>query len=490
MSIHLSISPEEKLGALYKKWSGAEATEILAMPQAGSDRRYFRLGGTAGTVVGAYNKNAAENHSFTEMTRQFFDLGVPVPELLAADLPNEVYLVQDLGDRSLLNLLMDTCNTDGSPSPQAEQLYRKALEGLAFLQTQAPGKIDESYFSARSRFDARAMQWDLNYFKYFFLKLAGIPFDEEALENDFQTLASFLMEERSDFFMFRDFQARNIMIHEDKPYFIDYQGGRWGALQYDLASLLFQAKARLPQDLRESLLEHYMDSLGKWISLDRKQFRAYFYGFVLIRLIQVLGAYGFRGLYERRSHFLESIPFGLDNIRWFLSEDRLPVKMPALMQTLQAMVESPSLEKYRPKSYDSPKLKVSIYSFSYKKGYPTDETGHGGGFVFDCRAMHNPGRYEPYKKQTGREQPVIEFLQKNSRIEEFLEDVYRTVDPSVERYLERGFDHLTVSFGCTGGQHRSVFSAEALTRHLKKKYPVSIRLVHREQDIEEFHSAE
>ena len=332
-------------------------------------------------------------------------------------------------------------------------------------------------------FDKQSILWDFNYFKYYFLKLANQPFDEMALEQDVHKLAEYLLEADNSYFMFRDFQTRNIMIKNGEPYFIDYQGGRQGALQYDLASLLFQAKANIPPDIRKELLEHYLQSVSQFIEVDRQQFIDHYYGFVLIRCIQVLGAYGFRGLYERKEHFLKSIPFALRNIKWLLEHTELPIAIPNLKQALQSIIDSKQFEPFDKIKASSSLLKVSVKSFSYKiTGVPSDPSGNGGGFVFDCRFIHNPGRYEPYKKLTGRDEPVINFLKHHSEMGAYLNNVYRIVGAAVEDYLERSFTHLMVSFGCTGGQHRSVYAADMLAKYLKEKYGVEVLLEHIEQE--------
>ena len=334
----------------------------------------------------------------------------------------------------------------------------------------------------RPQFDKQSMMWDLNYFKYYFLKLARIHFDEQALEEDFQTFTDYLLQTDIDYFLYRDFQSRNIMLKDGKPYFIDYQGGRRGALHYDLASLLFDAKADMPDSVRKSLLGFYIITVSKYIKVEPEQFKRYFYGYVLIRIMQAMGSYGFRGFYEKKEHFLQSIPYALNNLASILSTVRFPIKIPALLDALENVIRSKRLQQI---STEQKLLTVTINSFSYKRGIPIDVSGHGGGFVFDCRAIHNPGRYEQYRDLTGKDKKVIEFLDKEAEIRLFMKNVISIVDQSVEKYIKRKFTNLMVSFGCTGGQHRSVYCAEELARHLKNKYRIKLVLRHLELEMKQ-----
>jgi hypothetical protein len=319
--------------------------------------------------------------------------------------------------------------------------------------------------------------WDLNYFKYYFLKLAKIPFDEQHLEDDFQRFSDYLLSADNPYFMYRDFQSRNVMLKDNKVYFIDYQGGRRGALQYDLASLLYDGKADIPQPVREELFEFYLDELEKIIAVDRYEFMRFYKGFVLIRIMQAMGAYGFRGFYEKKEHFLKSIPFALDNLDNLLKKLDLPVELPELIKVLEQVAHSPFLRSIGQREHS---LTILVTSFSFKKGIPADPSGNGGGFVFDCRAIHNPGRYTEYKSLTGKDLEVKQFLEDKSEMPGFLKAASTLVEQSVKAYIEKGFTHLCVSFGCTGGRHRSVYAAEKMAEHLKNNFPVNIELVHRE----------
>jgi aminoglycoside/choline kinase family phosphotransferase len=474
------VKVEQILATLFEHWSGESPYLVLPLAPSGSQRVYYRLQGQHKTAIGAYNPNLKENQAFISFSRHFKSKGLPVPEIYAEDLAQHVYLQEDLGSTTLYSYLLQK----GEYFPDyLVQMYRKTVEQLARLQIEGGRDLDYSVSYPRESFDRQSMIWDFNTFKYYFLRLAYVPFDEQALEEDFQRLADFLLEADCSHFMFRDFQSRNIMIKSGQPYFIDYQGGRRGALQYDLASLLYQAKAGMPEDIRESLLEHYIKVAGELISIDRNQFIQFYYGYVLIRCIQTFGTYGYRGLYERKEYFLESIPFALRNVKWILDNVRLPIPLPEFTKAIYHLIESKRFEPFDKIKGSSSFLTVTINSFSYgSTGIPEDTSGNGGGFVFDCRCINNPGRYEPYKKLTGRDEPVINFLKHHSHMVEYLNNVFRLANEAVEDYIERSFTHLQISFGCTGGQHRSVYAADALAKHLKDKYGVKIVLNHIEQE--------
>jgi hypothetical protein len=357
--------------------------------------------------------------------------------------------------------------------------YKKVLRELPRIQLVAGKDIDYSVCYPRDAFDKQSMMWDLNYFKYYFLKLAKIPFDEQALEDDFQAFSDYLLAVDNNAFLYRDFQSRNVMLKDGGVYFIDYQGGRKGALQYDLASLLYDAKANIPEAEREELLEFYLDELDKYKHTDREKFKSLYDGYVLIRIMQAMGAYGFRGFYEKKEHFLKSIPFALKNLEALLEKNTIPVRLPELFKVLKAVTESTFLKTISPVN---DRLTVRISSFSFKKGIPADPSGNGGGFVFDCRAIHNPGKYDEYKHLSGKDIQVQKFLEEKSTMPDFLKNVFALVTQSVEVYRSRGFKHLCVSFGCTGGQHRSVYGAEKLAEYLKNNFPVTVVLQHVEQE--------
>ncbi|MCF8372757.1 MAG: phosphotransferase [Bacteroidales bacterium] len=460
-----------------ENWSGRAVEKTEPIPQSGSNRRYFRIFQDNSTAIVAYNPDKRENQAFTSFTRHFKGKGLHVPMLLFESEDGCFYVVEDLGNVNLYDLVAvrkpDTFNA------KLIDYYKKALVELIRFQLDGHKGLDYSLCYPRHSFDAQSIQWDLNYFKYYYLKLACISFDEQLLEDDYQKFTYLLLVADQNYFMFRDFQSRNIMIHDEVLYFIDYQGGRKGPLQYDVASLLYQAKADLPEDVREDLLNFYLYSLESRIAVDRKKFIDQYYAFVLVRTLQVLGAYGYRGFFERKSHFIGSIPFAINNLKNIFTRLGFLETMPELKNVLLQIIAS---KKESVQNIKSDKLHVSIFSFSYRKGIPEDTSGNGGGFVFDCRAVHNPGRYEEYKTSTGKDQNVIDFFAKGTEMNSFLESTIKLVDASVEKYISRKFNHLQVSYGCTGGQHRSVFCAENMARHLREKYDVEISLRHREQE--------
>ena len=449
------------------------------LPVSGSDREYCRLQNENRTVIGAVNSDVKENTAFLSFTNHFFRKNLPVPEIYTVSSDLKKYLLEDLGDTTLFDYLSKTRESEGF-SENIISEYRKVLQALPKIQIIAGKDLDYSVCYPREAFDKQSMMWDLNYFKYYFLKLAKVSFDEQALEDDFQAFSNFLLSAPSGFFMYRDFQSRNVMLKNNQVYFIDYQGGRRGALQYDLASLLYDGKADIPQDVRNQLFQFYLYELKNYMHVNENEFTSFFNGFVLIRIMQAMGAYGFRGFYEKKEHFLKSIPYAIRNLENLLPKLKLPVKMPHLVKVLQQLTQSETLREFGHSNND---LTVRVMSFSYKKGIPDDPSGNGGGFVFDCRALNNPGRYPEFKNLTGKDLKVQEFLEQKSEMEWFLKPVKALMDQSVKNYLERGFTHLSVNFGCTGGQHRSVYAAEKVAAYLRNNYLVNVVLIHREQQI-------
>ncbi|MDR2928728.1 MAG: phosphotransferase [Cytophagaceae bacterium] len=468
-----------RLIILFEQWADEKLITISQLPPSGSYRTYFRITGKTQSVLGAVNCDIKENRAFIEYSRFFRKKGLPVPEVYAVDESLKCYLLEDLGNTTLFDRLSILRTGSELPS-QIVDFYHSVLPQLIRFQIEGRS-LDFLAAYPRAKFDKQSMMWDLHYFKYYFLKLAQIPFDEQLLEDDFNRFTDFLLETDTDYFLYRDFQSRNIMVVDGKPAFIDYQGGRKGALQYDIASLLFDAKADLPNEIREELFNAYISELKKHIAVDESKFKEYYYGYVLIRIMQAMGAYGFRGFYEKKTHFLKSIPFALQNLRFVLNNASLPVELPALKGVLTAVINSGKLIQIA----SEPELCVTITSFSYKRGIPVDYSGHGGGFVFDCRSLPNPGKYAEYKTKTGKDAEVIAFLEKEQEVKSFLTNVFAIVEQSVNKYIKRSFKHLMVSFGCTGGQHRSVYSAEQLAAHLSKKFPVQIKLNHVELEMAE-----
>jgi aminoglycoside/choline kinase family phosphotransferase len=442
----------------------------------GSGRKIIRLANDESTAVGILYGVREENAAFLSFSRHFRRHGLPVPEIYAEDLDHGAYLEEDLGDTSLFEFLSKG-RAGENIAPEVVEAYRQVVAVLPRFQVEAGRDLDYSVCYPCASFDRQSIAWDLNYFKYYFLRLAGIPFSEQALEDDFSRLTEFLLSAPRDYFLYRDFQSRNVMLPKGQPFFVDYQGGRKGALQYDIASLLYDAKADLPPDLRQQLLDHYLDSLSRFIDLDREAFLRHYYAYVYVRIMQALGAYGFRGFFERRAHFLQSVPYALKNIRWLLHHVRLPIPLPALMDAFQGMLAS---EKLQGIASEADNLVVRIFSFSFHQDLPKDETGNGGGFVFDGRSLPNPGREERFKSLTGKDAPVIDYLNQQESVHQFLAGVLSLVDASVSSYQQRGFKNLMVSFGCTGGQHRSVYLAEQLAKRLRARNGVEAVVRHLE----------
>jgi aminoglycoside/choline kinase family phosphotransferase len=441
-----------------------------------SGRKIIRLGNGELSAIGILYNVREENVAFLEFSRHFRRHGLPVPEIYEEDLIEGAYLEEDLGDTTLFEFL-STNRAGENIAPRAIEAYRKVVAVLPRFQVEAGRDLNYKLCYPRASFDRQSIAWDLNYFKYYFLRLAGIPFNEQALEDDFGRLTKFLLNATHDYFMYRDFQSRNIMWRDGQPYFLDYQGGRKGALQYDVASLLYDAKADLPLELRQQLLDHYLDVLARFIKLEREVFMQYYNAYAYVRIMQALGAYGFRGFYERKAHFLQSVPYALKNLRWLLHNVTLPIALPTLMDAFNSMLGS---EKLRSLASDAEDLTVRIFSFSFHRGWPKDETGNGGGFVFDGRNLPNPGREERFKALTGKDAPVIDYLNQQESVHQFLASVLSLVDASVSEYQRRGFKNLMVSFGCTGGQHRSVYLAEQLAKRLRGRNGVEVVVRHRE----------
>jgi len=472
----------DEIKKVFEQFSKLPLTKIDRLPQAGSERHYFRLHTAEKTFIATYGANIKENEAFIYFSNQFQLQQLSTPQILHCSADNKIYLQQDFGDLSLLNQLEENGFSDTIYS-----LYKKSLQQLAQLQVKADEVIDYSKCLTNSEFGKQAILADLLYFKYYFLDALRRPYDKQKLLNDFDALSDFLSQTEYKYFMFRDFQSRNIMVTPDSEvYFIDYQGGMKGAPQYDVASLLWQAKANLSDEWKQLLLEDYIDAFEKLVNLpvDRDLFRTQYNGYVLIRLLQVLGAYGFRGLFERKAHFLTSIPLALQNLQWFINHHSLGLVLPEFTKVLDLCTSEEVMKEFTPlqATAETP-LIVAINSFSFiQNGYPKDETQNGGGFVFDMRGILNPGRFDEYKHLSGLDKPVKDFLEQRTKMPDFLNGVYGIIDISVEEYIRRDFGNLVINFGCTGGQHRSVYAAEAIARHLRNKFKVNIELTHLNQN--------
>lgn len=454
----------------------------------GSGRSIIRLAGEKLTAIGVVYGVREENVAFLEFSRHFRRHGLPVPEIYAEDLAHGAYLEQDLGDTTLFEFLSHHRSGECIAPPVIEA-YRQVVSLLPRFQIEAGRDLNYKVCYPRGSFDRQSIAWDLNYFKYYFLRLAGIPFNEQALERDFARLTKFLLTAPHGYFLYRDFQSRNVMLRDGQPFFLDYQGGRKGALHYDVASLLYDAKADLPPDLRQHLLDHYLESLAAFIPLAREEFMQHYYSYVYIRIMQALGAYGFRGFFERKPHFLQSVPYALKNLCWLHEHVKLPIELPMLMEAFNSMMGAEKLQSLsgdvarlaaQSVAPNGVKLTVRIVSFSFHRGLPKDDTGHGGGFIFDSRSLPNPGREERFKPFTGKDAPVIDYLDQQPAVHQFLSNVFSLVEASVSEYQRRGFQSLTVSFGCTGGQHRSVYLAEQLAKRLRARNGVDVVVQHRE----------
>lgn len=471
--------------SLYKNWNGSEAASVAPLAKSGSNRQYYRLcDAEGGSVIGVEGMNLAENHSFLYLSRHFAAEGLPVPQIYAVADDESAYLQQDCGTQSLYDVLRN--GREQGYSSEDEALLERVMRLLPHFQVRGAEGIDWTQVMTPNQFDEQSVMFDLNYFKYCFLRPVDVAFDEVALQADLEQMAVDLVQHAGEpGFLYRDFQARNVMVAGKELAFIDYQGGKCGPLQYDVASFLWQASAHYPEDLRQRLVDAYLDELQGLRPTNITDFRNSLDRFVLFRTLQVLGAYGLRGITERKQYFLSSIPYAIANLKTLLDKG-ICDSYPALRNVLTVLVRLPRFEQHQASDsrYDgNGTLTVRILSFSYKKGIPQDPSGNGGGYVFDCRSTHNPGRYEPYKQLTGRDRAVIDFLEDDGEITVFLESVYRLADAHVERYIQRGFTSLMFCFGCTGGQHRSVYSAEHLAHHLHDKYGVRVLLTHREQGI-------
>jgi aminoglycoside/choline kinase family phosphotransferase len=466
----------EVLKGLFERHFKAPAEEVkpLQGQLGGSGRTIVRLTSGALSAIGILYGVREENVAFLEFSRHFRRKGLPVPEILGEDLSQGAYLEEDLGDTTLFEYL-SAHRVGETVAPEAIEAYRKVVAVLPRFQVEAGWDLNYKVCYPRASFDRQSIAWDLNYFKYYFLRLAGVPFNEQALEADFSRLTKFLLGAPHEYFLYRDFQSRNVMLRDGQPFFLDYQGGRRGALQYDIASLLYDGKADLPHALRQELLDCYLDCLGGFIDLKREAFMEHYYAYVYVRILQALGAYGFRGFYERKAHFLQSVPYALKNLSWLAANVKLPIALPALMEALGSLSSS---EKLQGLAAPASELTVRIFSFSFHREMPKDESGNGGGFVFDARSLPNPGREERFRLATGKDAAVKEYLEREESVGSFLANAIALVDASATAYQRRGFSDLMISFGCTGGQHRSVYLVEQMAKHLLGSAGVNVVVRH------------
>lgn len=467
----------EQLRKLFKEYSGQEASSLEELTSSGSNRRYFRIKGGNVSMIGVIGTCREENNAFIKLSGHFVEKGINVPHVLAVSPDSMRYLQEDLGDDQLYKMVSQGRESGEYSTYECRMLFR-AMEMLPKIQFKGAQDLDWSVCFPEPAFNERMVMFDLNYFKYCFLKATGLEFSEVKLQDDFEKLRDDIMQDMGDTFMYRDFQARNVMMKDGEPYFIDFQGGRKGPIYYDVASFVWQARSRYPEKLRQELVQTYLKSLRTYMDISEEHFYERLRLFTLFRTLQVLGAYGFRGYFEKKPHFLGSVPYAMSNLRRLLREPF--TEYPYLNEVLEKLTSLPHLNEIA----EDKRLEVKIFSFAYKKGIPVDTSGNGGGYVFDCRAVNNPGKYEHYRQFTGLDQEVIKFLEDDGEITQFLESVYSLVDFHVKTFMERKFTHLQVSFGCTGGQHRSVYSAEHLAKHLSDKFDIKITLCHRELGIE------
>ena len=468
----------DEVKKIFSEYNSELITAMDMLPQAGSERHYFHIHTKGKSYIATHGANIKENESFIYFSRHFRKKHLCTPEIFYISSDKKIYIQEDFGDTSLLNKLEEQGYT-----PYVYELYKKSLGQLVLLQVKGHAGLDYKKCLTNTSFGKQAIMADLLYFKYYFLDALRRPYDKQKLMDDFEALGNYLSHTEYKFFMFRDFQSRNIMVTpDDNVHFIDYQGGMKGAPQYDVASLLWQARANLPDEWKQLLLEEYIVAFEKIVKqpVDRAVFRSQYNGYVLIRLLQVLGAYGFRGLFERKAHFLTSIPLALQNLKWFINNQHIGIAVPEFKKALELCISDEVIQEFTPmQATDETPLVVSINSFSFiKTGYPKDETKNGGGFVFDMRGVLNPGRFDAYKHLSGLDKPVKDFLEQQTKMPDFLNGVYGIIDIGVEDYIKRNFESLVINFGCTGGQHRSVYAAEATARHLRNKFKVKINLNH------------
>ena len=463
-----------KINELYKEYFGCSPAAVVKLTGDGSNRAYYRLSGDEGTVIAAVGTSVEENLAFIALADAFERNGVPAPRVLAVSADKICYLQEDLGDTSLF-MAMKEARENGFFSDENTELLCKVMSWLPHIQFGVPQYFDFSLCYPVSEFNERTVMWDLNYFKYCFLKGVGVEFNENLLEDEFVKFSAMLLRENDNTFLYRDFQSRNVMLKDGAPYFIDFQGGRKGPVYYDVASFVGQSRAKYTPEVVERMVDAYLRSLSQYKDVDRGHFMRMLSLFRVFRLLQNLGTYGYRGLFERKKAFVETIPAALRQLCALLLDFK--GEFPYMLELLLAVKKLPIFVRE-----ETDELTVDVVSFSYKRGIPDDVSGNGGGFVFDCRAIHNPGRYEPYKKLTGMDEPVIKFLESESNIVEFLENAYAMVDNMVDTYMKRGFTHVQVCCGCTGGQHRSVYSAEHIARHVSEKFGVREVVTHKMQN--------
>ncbi len=458
---------------LFYHWAGEECQSRMQMTANGSNRMYYRLKGETRSCIAAINMDVRENEAFFYFAEQLHGKGVKVPRLYAISVDRTMYLQEDLGDVTIYNYIQSRKTNGVDVLPYMRQWYTTAIDKLIEMQDKC-SDIEYSCSYPRPSFDRQALMWDFNYFKYYFLKLFHIPFDEQLLERDFNLLCDYLLSDECNYFVHRDFQSRNIMVVGDELYFIDFQGARKGSQYYDVAALLYSSKSDLPDTLRKELLQHFLEKTTSRDSDVAGRTRM-FYAYVLARIMQAMGAYGYRGVIEKKDYFIKSIPFAVNNLRKIIEDGYFPEGVSHLVEVMHSIVEMPEYKT------EKEGLSVSVFSFSYRKEIPFDKSGNGGGFVFDCRLLPNPGLYEEYRTLNGRDKPVVDFFLNHPEVETYLDNVKKIVSQAIESYVKRGYTRLMLNFGCTGGRHRSVYCAEQIAKFIRQNYSCNVLLYHLEQ---------
>lgn len=471
----MAIDHIQNIRALLKKAGYPDRCQIMPLPSSGSNRVYYRIvfsdGNSPASLIASYNHDVSENIAQYSFTMHFRSLGLNVPEIYARDDSYRYFLMQDLGDTALFDML-------GNDREKAIEHYKNAVADLVRFQVEGIKNLDLDVAYPIKEFNRRSIMWDLNYFKYYFVKPNNIDFNENLLEDDFRKFTELLLDTEIEYFNYRDFQSRNIMVFNNDLWYIDFQGGRQGPLQYDLVSLLYQAKANLSGGTRNFLYNHYMETLNVALPGKQAMFEKHYSDFIYFRLMQVMGAYGFRGLIQRKAHFLQSIPLAISSLSNLLQKSQLSANLPELNKVFDQI----SSLDYRTAPENNNELTISVNSFSYKKkGIPIDITGNGGGHVFDCRSLPNPGRIAELRDFTGLQQPVINYLEDQNEMKEFLANAMNIIEQSICNYQKRKFNDLQINFGCTGGRHRSVYSASKVAQHIRSKFSsVNVGISHLE----------
>lgn len=444
---------------------------IIKLKQSGSYRNYYRIFFDQSTILGVYNPDKQENIAFVCFANHFKNLGLNVPKILANFEQENIYFIEDLGDTTLYDYLQQCTNEN-----QKIEIYKKVIDKLIDFQIKAIDNLDLSKAYPKAEFDKQSILWDLNYFKYMVLKIAKVPFDEQKLEYEFEILSSSLINVDSNYFLYRDFQSSNIMFFNNEIYFIDFQGGRKGSFYYDLASLLFDSKAKLCHQTRQLLLEYYFKQFSNIKPIDYKTYEKNFYNFVLIRILQASAAYCFRGLVEKKLSFIATIPYSIENIKFLLENKHISEQLPQLRQSLEFYANYSQVAQM---FSNQRKVKVRINSFSFiKSGYPADEMNNEGGFVFDCRLLPNPGALEQYKRFCGLDAEIQTYLSGFEEVETFIVKCTEIVLNAIESYENKQYEHLQVNFGCTGGKHRSVYCAQKTYEILKNIFKIDVEIKH------------